>query len=267
MTVDKVREIAIDSIRAFGSGIVAGIMDLVNWHKPPRPHPKDNADVSWKKFYKYKEWRNFAIRELTAQIIIVLVLLIIIREGIGEFRYIPSESMEPTLQIHDKLFVEKVSKIFKNEYKRGDIVIFYPPAVASDGKEVLKYDPLSVFARLTGLPFLPQPEAYIKRIIALPGETVEVSKTQGVFINGHVLNEPYHYDSVEFLPEYELKKITVPEGHYFVLGDNRNYSYDSHVWGFLPKERIIGRAAFIIYRPLNAKPVISPAVIDPSIET
>lgn len=197
------------------------------------------------------------IKELFFDIVIILALLIVIRETIFELRYIPSESMEPTLVLDDKLFVEKFSKRFQKQLNRGDIVIFYPPKQATDGVDVLRNDPFNIFARLTGLPFLPQPEAYIKRLIGLPGDKIEVKKGIGVFINGEKLYEPYHEGSPSFLPEYSMTERTVPTNHYFVLGDNRNYSYDGHVWGFLPKKRVIGRAAFLLLRGLDEKPKLS----------
>lgn len=240
--------------RGIIEGIKEGFIDLVKWSRPPRENPPEQEDTSWKKYYKYPEWRFWASRELTAQIVVVLVLLILIREGIGEFRFIPSESMEPTMKIGDKLFVEKFSKIFGGHFQRGDIIIFYPPKEATEDKEVLHYDPFNIFARLTGLPFLPQPEAYIKRIIGLPGERIKIRKNEGVYINGVHLYEPYHFASVNYLPEYDMDEIEVPKDHYFVLGDNRNFSFDSHYWGFLPKSRIVGRAAFLIYRSLDNKP-------------
>jgi signal peptidase I len=242
-------------LRAFVLGLKEGFTDLINWHKPPRTKPDSNNEKTYLRYFSNAEWRFWSVKELTAQLVVILTLLILIREGIGEFRYIPSESMEPTMHIKDKLFVEKFSKIFCKQYQRGDIVIFYPPASSSkDGKDVIKNDPISIFARLTGLPFLPQPEAYIKRIIALPGDRIAIKRNQGVFINGHHLEEPYHFGSNDYLPEYDIQEIVVPQDHYYLLGDNRNESYDSHYWGFLPKERVIGRAAFLIYRPLDMKP-------------
>ncbi len=235
-------------------GVISGFGDLINWSKAPRQTPNEAEDKSWHKYYKYPEWRRYGIQELTAQVVVVLILLIIIREGIGEFRFIPSESMEPTMVVGDKLFVEKFSKRFKPQLNRGDIVVFYPPATASNGEDVLKYDPFNTFARLTGLPFLPQPEAYIKRIVGLPGETIEVKANQGVFINDVLLQEPYHHGSVRYLPEYNLPRTQIPTDSYFVLGDNRNYSYDSHLWGPLPRSRVIGRAASLIFRALDEKP-------------
>lgn len=242
-------EILKDIFLAIWSGILAGLSDMINWSKAPREAPPDpdSESKSWIKYIKNKEWRHYIISESSANIIVVLILLIFIRAGIGEPRYIPSESMEPTLLVGDSIFVEKISKHFRNQYNRGDIVVFFPPA-AAEGKEVLKNDPLNIFFRLTGFPFFPQPVAYIKRIIGLPGETIEVYKNQAVFIDGLALKEPYLFGSTEYIPDYGTKKIKIPEGHYFVMGDNRNHSHDSHIWGFLAHDRIVGRAAFV-FRP------------------
>lgn len=250
-------QVLIDLIKDIFIGIYAGITDLFNWKKPPRQKPEEQEETSWKKFLIYREWRSYIVREIVEQIVIILILLIVIREGVGEFRYIPSESMEPTLIVGDKLFVEKFSKRFQKQLNRGDIVIFYPPENATDDEDVLKYDPFNVFSRLTGLPFLPQPEAYIKRIVGLPGDEIEIKRKEGVYINGELLSEPYHEGSKKFLPDYNIAKLTVPADHYYVLGDNRNYSFDSHFWGPLPKSRVIGRAAFLIYRPLDEKPYLA----------
>ena len=75
----------LDISKALLNGIKEGLHDLVNWSKPPREAPADKEDTSWKKYYKYAEWRFWAVQEVTAQIIVVLVLLILIREGVGEF--------------------------------------------------------------------------------------------------------------------------------------------------------------------------------------
>ena len=208
------------------------------------------------------------IKETVELIVVTLVLLIIIRQGFIEARYIPSESMVPTLKINDRLIVEKVTKNlrligFKIPVQRGDILVFYPPPEGNRGKD-LRYDPLSIFARWTGLPFLPQDDAYIKRIVGLPGDIIEIKKDEGVYINGRLLNEPY----VNELPKYNCTdlndievyrkkglsgKIIVPKEHFFLMGDNRNRSQDSHVWGFLDEKRIVGRAAVIVWRSLMDK--------------
>lgn len=242
------------NILKFIYNIFIDLINIFNPNKPARPIPAEQEDRSWHKYYKYAEWRGYVIKEVIENVVIILILLIFIREGFGEFRFIPSESMQPTLEIGDKLFVEKFSKRFRKEFNRGDIVIFYPPENATDGKDVVKNDPFSIFARATGLPFLPQPEAYIKRIIGMPGDSIEIKANQGVYINGELIEEPYHEGSPFFLPHYNMPAKQIPPKNYFVLGDNRNYSADSHIWGFLPRKRIIGRAAFLIYRPLNEKP-------------
>ncbi len=151
-----------------------------------------------------------------------------IRHFVAEARYIPSASMKPTLQENDRLVVEKVSYRF-NKPQRGDIVVFRPPL------EVLPPDR--------------QKDDYIKRIVGLPGDTVEVTGGQ-VFVNGEVLDESY----IQAPPEYEQPLLTIPDESYFVLGDNRNSSYDSHAWAidepFVPESQIIGKAV-VRFWPLN----------------
>lgn len=211
------------------------------------------------------------LKETIELIVVTLILLIIIRQGFIEARYIPSESMVPTLQINDRLIVEKVSKnlrMFNLNFpvNRGDILVFYPPAEANHGKD-LHYDPLSLFARWTGLPFLPQDDAYIKRVVGLPGDTIEIKKNEGVYINGRFLvesyvNEPPDYTCTDLkdIPIYRNQgksgKITVPKGYLFLMGDNRNRSQDSHVWGFLDQKRIVGRAAVLVWRTFKGNPIL-----------
>lgn len=217
----------------------------------------------------FKNKMAFFLKEILELIVVTLVLLIIIRQGFIEARYIPSESMVPTLKINDRLIVEKVTKNLrllglKLPIKRGDILVFYPPPEGNRGKD-LHYDPLSIFARWTGLPFLPQDDAYIKRVVGLPGDSIEIHDGIGVFINGNLLNEPYINEKPKYnctdlnnIDIYRKKgisgKITVPKGHYFLMGDNRNRSQDSHVWGFLDEKRIVGRAVVIVWRRFKDNP-------------
>jgi len=151
------------------------------------------------------------------------VLAFGIRTFVAEARYIPSGSMLPTLQINDRLIIDKVSYHF-TQPERGDIVVFQPT-------EELRQQNFK--------------DAFIKRIIGLPGDTIEV-KDDTVFVNGEALSENYLQD----YPDYEWGPQTVPEDQYLVLGDNRNNSYDSHYWGFVPRENIIGRAV-VRFWPLN----------------
>ncbi len=92
---------------------------------------------------------------------------------------------------------------------------------------------------------------FIKRVIAVPGQTVEVREGR-VYVDGQVADEPYLSEP----PHYTYGPVTVPEGNLFVLGDNRNNSYDSHSWGMLPEKHLIGRAEFR-YWPLEAAGRIS----------
>ena len=144
-----------------------------------------------------------------------------IRTLVAEARYIPSGSMLPTLQINDRLIIDKISYRFTNPV-RGDIVVFNPTAEL----ERQKFH-----------------DAFIKRVIGLPGDRVEV-KAGKVYVNDKVLTEKY----LDEAPAYNWKSTEltpdgiVPEGHYLVLGDNRNNSYDSHYWGFVPKDKLVGKA-------------------------
>lgn len=154
-----------------------------------------------------------------------IVLALGIRQFVAEARFIPSGSMIPTLQIDDRLVVEKISYRF-NPPQRGDIIVFRAPQKALDAAQVQGK------------------AAYIKRVIGLPGETVEV-KDGKVFINDEPLEEEY----IQAPPTYTLKKEVVPADEYLVLGDNRNSSSDGHVWGFLSRDAIIGRAVVRFWPP------------------
>lgn len=127
--------------------------------------------------------------------------------------------MEPTLDIGDRLIVEKVSYRLHPPH-RGDIIVFHPPL------------------QLTALGYDPR-QAFIKRVIGEPGQTLQVSRGQ-VYVDGKALEEAY----IREAPSYEMLPVTVPPGAVFVMGDNRNDSNDSHIWGVLPQSNIIGRATY-----------------------
>ena len=127
---------------------------------------------------------NFLIglaKEVVELVVVTLILLIAIRWALAEARYIPSSSMEPTLQINDRLLVEKVSGHLSKPFKRGDILVFYPPPIEMGGHD-LSNDPLTVLGRLTGLPFLPYEPAFIKRVIGLPGDHIRIARNQEAFL-------------------------------------------------------------------------------------
>lgn len=177
------------------------------------------------------------LKETVETIVIVLVLVILIRSLIGEPRWIPSSSMEPTLQIGDNLIIEKVSYRFSKP-KRGDILVFYPPIHSLDPTLWGK------FTRMIG--FFSKDEAFIKRLIGLPGDTIQVVPNKGVYINGHLLKEPYKKETFSGFCDADMLcgPYKIPPHSYFMMGDNRNDSMDSKYWGTLPEKRIVGRAFF-----------------------
>ena len=131
--------------------------------------------------------------------------------------------MEPSLHTNQYLLVNKVSYMV-GEPQRGDVVVLRFPQ-----------DPRRDF---------------IKRVIGLPGEEVEVHRGT-VYVDGRGLDEPYIHDK----PVYEYPRKRVPPGSYYVLGDNRNNRHDSHVWDWLPKEYLIGNA-WVSYWPMESWGVV-----------
>ena len=160
------------------------------------------------------------IKEWIITILTAIVLVIIIRAFILDSRVVPTPSMVPTIQCGDRLFVEKVTHRFKG-LQRGDVIVFVPPEQS----------------RLE--------DDLIKRLIGLPGDTVEIRDGK-VYVNNQALEEPYLAEPIQ----YEYSLVKVPEGKLFVLGDNRNRSYDSHEWGFADLDSVKGKALFT-YWPFN----------------
>jgi len=170
----------------------------------------------------------------SAELMLGALLLAMVGPGaIAETRYIPSASMQPTLEIQDKLVIEKLSD-HVGLLNRGDIVVFYMPSMPAPGrfKQTLRQ-----FSLTTEIPL-------IKRVIGLPGETIAVQDNQ-VMINGQALSEDY----LKAAPVYDMPALKIPEGHVFVMGDNRNNSADSHIWGTLPIENITGKALLRFWPP------------------
>lgn len=195
-----------------------------------------------------KEREGSWMGELGRTIALSIILSLGIRTFVAEARWIPTGSMLPTLQINDKLIVDKVSYRLQTP-QRGDIVVFMPPnsakvcsQVGSPVMEGEAVDPWNPDPNKSEVPQIK--DAYIKRLIGVPGDKIHV--TQGrVYINDRALSEEYIADA----PNYELGPITVPQNSYLMLGDNRNNSCDSHMWGFVPKNQIIGRAIVRFWPP------------------
>lgn len=184
---------------------------------------------------KYKTPAAKSATELVESALIAIVLVfLVIRPFIVQAFYIPSGSMLPTLELQDQILVNKFIYRF-HEPQRGDIIVFKSPPEANDDR--IQRD-------------------FIKRLVGVPGDVIEVRKVgldengepySAVFRNGERLKEPY---LMEQKIDYERPPEKIPEGMLFVMGDNRNYSKDSHVWGDLDRHRVIGKA-MVRFWPLN----------------
>ncbi len=161
--------------------------------------------------------------EIGKTLVLALVLAVGMNRFVAEARFIPSPSMEPTLIKDDRLLVEKLSYRF-SQPQRGDIVVFNPTAAL----EEQKYQ-----------------DAFIKRVVGLPGERIEV-KDGKVLVNGQPIAENYTAERPNYNWQFEG---VIPANSYIVLGDNRNNSYDSHYWGLVPKDKIVGRAIVRFWPP------------------
>ena len=173
----------------------------------------------------------------------VVVLSFFIRWFVVEPRYIPSASMYPTFEIGDQLAVEKVSTIVRVP-RASEVVLFRPPQSAVD--EMIRRGFSAEETFTFGTPQKGSRQVYIKRVVAGPGDLVSVT-------NGDLYVNEKKVDESKYLterPRYEFLPTRVPAGNLFVLGDNRNRSFDSHVWGFLPLDNVIGHA-IIRYWPLS----------------
>ena len=204
-------------------------------------------------------WRPLGrgLREVAETIILALLIFLLVRAVVQNFQ-VEGRSMEPTFEnqwyvlvnkaLYWEINMETVSKfvpfvdpgddsmryLFRGP-KRGDVVVFRSPNQPANGPE----------------------RDFIKRVIALPGETVEVRDCT-VFIDGEPLDEPYILEK----PAYTYGPQTVSPDHLFVLGDNRNNSSDSHSWGLLPKENLIGQA-WLIYWPFSAFGLVDNTSVSP----
>lgn len=163
------------------------------------------------------------IKEYAVLIIIAFCIATVIKIFVIDSRIVPTTSMYPTVFANDRVLVNKFIYRF-GDVERQDIIVFTPNDSIAEKKDLLK------------------------RVIGLPGDKVKVENGQ-VYINGQVLDESgYDHD----IPSYYFAEVQVPEGCIFVLGDNRNHSFDSHLWEdpFVPMENIKGKA-FCCYWPMD----------------
>lgn len=160
--------------------------------------------------------------EIVQTLMMAVILYFLIDAVVGRVR-VENISMQPTLHQDQFILVNKLAYRLGN-YQRGDIIVFHFPG-----------DPR---------------EDYIKRVIGLPGDSIEI-RDQAVFVNGQMLEENY----VAAQPNY-TESFQVPEDGLFVLGDNRNQSSDSHMWGTVPTANVVGKA-LIVYWPLEELKILN----------
>ena len=205
---------------------------------------------------------KFILSEVVETIVFVLAMVIFIRFCIGEIRWIPSGSMKPTLLEGDRIIVERYSR-FNSTPKRGDIMVFYPPSTKLSNR------PVALLSRLTGI--LCKDIAYIKRVVGLPGDKIEIKYEPNgaayVYINDVKYEENYIKSVYEYppcpapnmnhmfiMPDQIMKcgPFYLEHDEYFMMGDNRGDSQDSRYWGPLKQDRFIGRAVSVFW-PLSRK--------------
>ena len=179
-------------------------------------------------------------------IVISLFIAILVKSLLVQAFFIPSESMEPTLLPGDRVFVNKLHAATE-EIERGDIVVFVHVSGEEPPKESFVQRVVRWFGEGLGVA-KPQNEDYIKRVIGLPGETVELHDKK-VFVDGVELAEPYLTDGARDCND-DFAPVQVPAGQFFVMGDNRCNSLDSRFGlGFVPGDAIVGDAFVTIWPP------------------
>lgn len=193
---------------------------------------------------KQKKSPSSSLLELVLIVAVALGLALVIQAVLVKPFRIPSESMEPTLNVNQRVLVDRVSFRFSSP-SRGDIVVFKPPTGADSNVCGVRRLAEQVCARST-------PEHsdtnFIKRVVAVPGDRIQVIESR-VYIDGRRQDEPYiHPDpscGICNLPQ----PVTVPAGHFFMMGDNRGASADSREWGPVPEDWIVGNAFFTYWPP------------------
>jgi len=164
------------------------------------------------------------LREFLITLLIAVVIFLGLQISIKSFEVF-NVSMQPTFYEGDLIIVDKLAYQLGGTPKLGDEIVLYAPGNGTKPT----FDPF----------FTQHPNCFIKRVIGVPGDIVEI-KNKAVYINGVALHEPYIMEP----PQYYMPEQTIPAGQYFVLGDNRNHSNDSHTGWLVPTEDIIGRVWF-----------------------
>ena len=187
-------------------------------------------------------------RELPILIVVALAVAILVKSFLIQAFFIPSDSMEPTLERGDRILVCRVCLRF-GDIQRGDVVVFSDPDPQPGSERGAIGAALHWLGEGIGVA-QPENDDFVKRVIGLPGDVVEI-RDGVVYVNGTKLEEPYldpDRDTRSFPPR------TVPDGMLFVLGDNRPVSGDSRFppptgVGLVPEDKVIGKAFVIVYPP------------------
>lgn len=192
--------------------------------------PTSQPDLSQGDPASPKQRRSFAARagsvrawfgDLLVSVIVSLIIILFLYQPVR----VEGTSMLPRLEDEDRLFINKFAYQFEKIH-RGDVVVFYYPR--------------------------DQSKSYIKRVIALPGDTLRIDRGT-VYVNGSAVKEPYVPE--RYRDERSLPQEIIPGGEYFVMGDHRTISSDSREFGPVPRELIYGRAAFV-YWPVDQAGVV-----------
>ncbi len=184
-----------------------------------------------------------ALREVLVILLIAAVVAIFIQSFFLKAFVIPSSSMSPTLQIGDRVMVEKLTYYFRKP-RRGDIIVFRFPPTAPQATNTtnLLYWPFEQIGETVRLTHRTGSSPYVKRVIATEGETLEMRKGQ-VYIDGKEIKEDYKVPD-----SYDMPPTKIPKGQLFAMGDNRPNSRDSRFWGYVPMRSVIGKV-FLIWWP------------------
>ena len=190
--------------------------------------------------------------------VIAIIIAILIKYFVGTPTVVKQTSMYPTLVQNDRLILNRIPRTMKEVPERGDIITFEAPSnnaeelTASEADNpVAKYEnePTGIWEKFTYYVLEINKDSYIKRVIALPGEHVELKEGK-VFIDGKELDEPYLSDDVITNPSSALRDFVVPENCVFAMGDNREASKDCRAFGCIPLEKIES-VVVLRFWPLN----------------
>jgi signal peptidase I len=187
--------------------------------------------------------RRGGLIELVLIVAAAIGFALIFQAAVAKPYEIPSGSMEPTLDIGQRVIVNRLAYAF-GDPSVGDIIVFHPPVGSSGDRCGVSTPPREA---------CPEPTPgesdtnYIKRIVAGPGDTLSIANGHPV-VNGVQANEPFIEPCGGAVGCNLPKTITIPPDHYFVMGDNRGESFDSRYWGSIPRDSIIGQA-FASYWP------------------